>query len=128
MKRFLLVTGVVLGIAGCVTPPVLSTIPAVPPPGKPFERFAAEQDVCQRYANLQTQPVAADANNKAIASALIATALGAGLGAAVGHGWHAGHAAGIGAASGAVTGTAIGATQSSFAQLTLQQQFDALYA
>jgi len=128
ISPFLLSTGLALGITACVTAPTLSTLPVMPPPGKAFARFAAEQDVCQRYANLQTAPVAQDANNKAIASALLTTALGAGLGAAVGAGgWHTGRAAGIGAASGAVAGTAIGATQTSFAQLTLQQQFDVLY-
>src|SRR5271169_839549 len=120
-----------VSLGACVTPPVAPTIPVVPGPNKTFEAFSAEQSFCQQYASAQTAPQAYAANNQAVGTALITTALGAGLGAAVGGGgWHgnAGRGAGIGAASGAVVGTALGANQSGFAQMSLQQQYDVMYA
>jgi hypothetical protein len=120
-----------ISLAACVAPPVGPTIPVAPGPNKSFDAFAADQAVCQQYAAAQTAPAAAAANNQAIGTALFTTALGAGLGAAVGGGgWHgnAGRGAGIGAASGAVVGTALGANQAGFAQMSLQQQYDVMYA
>ena len=105
-------------------------IPVVPGQGKSFDNFGTDQAVCQQYASAQTAPAVAAANNQAFGTALLTTALGAGLGAAVGGGgWHgnAGRGAGIGAASGAVVGTALGASRSSFAQMSVQQQYDSLY-
>jgi hypothetical protein len=128
--RMVGVVAIVVSLGACVTPPVAPTIPVVPGPNKSFEAFATEQSFCQQYATAQTVPQAQAANNRAVGTALLTTALGAGLGAAVGGGgWHgnAGRGAGIGAASGAVVGTAIGASQSGFAQMSLQQQFDIMY-
>lgn len=113
----------VLALAGCVAPPLGPTIPVAPGPGKSFDAFSADQNVCQQYAYSQTAPQAAYANNQAVGSALVGTALGAGLGAAIG----GGRGAAIGAASGAVAGTAYGASGSGWAQLSLQQQYDAMY-
>ncbi len=119
----------VAGLAACVQTPPGPTIPVAPGPGKSFDAFAADQNYCAQYAASQTAPAAAAANNQAVGSALIGTALGAGLGAAVGAGsWRgAGYGAGVGAASGAVVGTAIGGSQSAYAQMSLQQQYDVMY-
>ena len=122
---------VMVSVSACVTPPVAPTIPVAPGPHKSFEAFAADQTGCQQYATAQTAPQAYAATNQAVATALLTTALGAGLGAAVGSGgWrgNAGRGAGIGAAGGAVVGTALGASQAGFAQMSLQQQFDVMFA
>lgn len=113
----------VASLAACVAPPPGPTIPVAPGPGKSFDAFAADQNVCAQYAGAQTAPAAAAANNQAVGSAIIGTALGAGLGAAIG----GGHGAAIGAASGAALGTAYGATGSTYAQMSLQQQYDVMY-
>src|SRR5271166_3267116 len=118
-------------LAACVTPPMAPTIPVAPGPNKPYQAFYSDQMACQQFAYAQTAPEAAAATNQAVGTALLTTALGAGLGAAAGSGsWHgnAGRGAGIGAASGAVVGTALGAGQAGFAQMSLQQQYDVLYA
>jgi hypothetical protein len=120
-----------VSLGACVTAPVAPTIPVAPGPNKTFEAFASEQSFCQQYATAQTAPQAAAATNQAVGTALLTTALGAGLGAAVGSGgWrgNAGRGAGIGAAGGAVVGTALGASQAGFAQMSLQQQFDVMFA
>jgi hypothetical protein len=112
-----------VSLCACVGP-LGPTVPVVPGPGKPFQAFAADQATCEQYADAQVGPQAAYANNRAVGSAVLGTALGAGLGAAVG----GGRGAGIGAASGALFGTAAGASGAGFAQMTLQQQYDLAYA
>ena len=119
-----------VGLAACVQTPSAPTIPVSPGPSKTFETFAADQAACQQYAAAQTAPAVANANNQEIGGALLTTALGAGLGAAVGGGgWHgnAGRGAGIGAGAGAAAGTLWGASQSGFAQMSVQQQYDIMY-
>jgi hypothetical protein len=110
-------------LAACVAPPPGPTIPVAPGPGKSFDAFAADQNFCAQYAASQTAPAAAAANNQAVGTAIFTTALGAAIGGAVG----GGRGAGIGAASGAGLGTVVGAGNSSFAQMSLQQQYDVMY-
>ncbi len=112
-----------LSLAACVAPPMGPTIPVAPGPGKTFDAFSADQGFCQQYAYSQTAPGAYAANNQAVGSALIGTVLGAGLGAAIG----GGRGAAIGAASGAGLGTVVGASNSAYAQMSLQQQYDVMY-
>ena len=114
----------VLALSACAPTVMAPTVPVMPGSNKPFDQFAADQQTCQGYANSQTAPLAAQANNQAVGTALLTTALGAGLGAAVG----GGRGAAIGAASGAVVGSSIGAQGSTLAGMSLQQQFDVYYA
>jgi hypothetical protein len=122
-SRVASVLAMTFALASCVQTPVAPMIPVAPGPNKSFDAFAADQAFCQNYASAQTAPAVAAANNQAVGGALLTTALGAGIGAAVG----GGHAAGIGAASGAGLGTLVGASNSSFAQMSVQQQYDILY-
>lgn len=120
------ITGVLVAtilLTACVQTPVVPTIPVAPGANKSFDAFGADQAMCQQYAAAQTAPAAAAANNQAVGGAILSTALGAGLGAAIG----GGRGAGIGAASGAALGTVVGASGSSFAQMSVQQQFDIAY-
>src|SRR5262252_7300638 len=107
-------------LGGCVTAPDGPTVPVMPAKGKPFAQFEREDAECQDFAHDRTAGAAKRANDKAVTTALIGTALGAGLGAAIG----GGRGAGIGAASGAVVGTAAGARRSSIAGMGIQQQYD----
>jgi hypothetical protein len=120
-----------IALAGCVQTPVAPTVAVMPGTHKTADAFSADQAACQQMASAQTAPQAQAATNQAVGTALFTTALGAALGAAVGGGgWHgdAGRGAGIGAGGGAVVGSALGASQAGFAQTSLQQQFDAIYA
>jgi outer membrane lipoprotein SlyB len=112
-----------IALGGCVQPPVAPMIPVAPGTNKSFDAFGADQAVCQQYAAAQTAPAAAAANNQAVGGAILSTALGAGLGAAIG----GGRGAAIGAASGAALGTVVGASGSSYAQMSVQQQYDVMY-
>lgn len=111
-----------VALAGCVPTHMGPTVMVVPAPGKPFETFAQEQDLCRGYADVQVSPSRDEANNSAVGAAVLGTALGAGLGAAIGGG-----GAAIGAAGGALGGTAIGATNSAYGGWGIQQQYDMAY-
>jgi type IV secretory pathway TrbL component len=127
MKRFnprvVGALALVTTVAACVAPPPGPTIPVAPGPGKSFDAFTADQNLCAQYAGNATAGAAAAANNQAVGTAIIGTALGAGLGAAIG----GGRGAAIGAASGAAAGTVYGAGGSAYAQMSLQQQYDVMY-
>jgi outer membrane lipoprotein SlyB len=114
----------VIALTACAPTVMAPTIPVMPGANKPFDQFAADQQTCQYYANSQVAPLSAQANNQAVGSALLTTALGAGLGAAIG----GGQGAAIGAASGAVLGGAVGAQGSSLAGMSIQQQFNIFFA
>jgi len=113
-----------LALSGCVPTQMGPTVMAMPAPGKPFETFAQEQNLCRGYADAQVAPSRDEANNSAVGAAVLGTALGAGLGAAIG----GGGGAAIGAAGGALGGTGIGAVNSAHGGWTIQQQYNVAYA
>lgn len=123
-SRAVAAAAIILVLAGCVSPPLAPTIPAAPGPGKSPEAFNSDLAACQQYAYAGTAPAAAAANQQAVGGALLTTALGAAIGGAVG----GGRGAGIGAASGAAFGTLANAGGAGWTQLSLQQQYDALFA
>jgi uncharacterized protein YcfJ len=114
----------VIALGGCAPAVMAPTVPVMPGANKPFDQFAADQQTCQAYANSQTAPMTAQANNQAAGGALLTTVLGAGLGAAFG----GGRGAAIGAASGAVVGGSMAARNSSMAGMGIQQQYDIFYS
>ncbi|HML09856.1 MAG TPA: YMGG-like glycine zipper-containing protein [Stellaceae bacterium] len=118
------VTIAAVALSGCAPTVMAPTVPVMPGSGKAFDAFMADQQTCEAYANTQTAPLSAQANNQALGGALLTTALGAGLGAAIG----GGRGAAIGAASGAVVGTATAAQGSSIAGMSIQQQYDIFYS
>src|SRR5947207_8056136 len=122
--RMVAVMAAAISLTACVAPPLGPTIPASPGANKSFDAFAADQSACQQYAAAQTAQGASAANNQAVGGAILTTALGAALGGAIG----GGYGAGIGAASGATLGTVAGASGSGYAQMSLQQQYDVMYA
>ena len=123
-RRVVAIVAGTISLTACVAPPSAPTIPVSPGANKSFDAFAADQAACQQYAAAQTGPAAAAANNQAVGGAVLSTALGAALGGAIG----GGRGAGIGAASGAALGTVAGASGSGYAQMSLQQQYDVMYA
>jgi hypothetical protein len=111
-------------LAGCAMDPRGPSVRAFPPPYKPFEVFQYDQYMCEDYAHSQVAGGAEAANNRAVGTAAIGTALGLALGAATGNG----RAASFGAAGGAVVGSTIGANQSERANFSLQRRYDIAYA
>jgi outer membrane lipoprotein SlyB len=115
--------GVTLMLAACASTPMGPTVHAMPPQGKPFDQFAAEQASCKQYADNQVRGQADNANTTGILEGVGGIVLGAGLGAALG----GGHGAAVGAGLGAVGGTAVGANTSSHQQHGIQQQYNDAY-
>ncbi|MDR3424784.1 MAG: glycine zipper family protein [Alphaproteobacteria bacterium] len=126
MKSFksIVVYGGVLLLAACASMPMGPTVRVLPPQGKPFDQFAAEQAGCKQYADSQVSGQADRANTTGLLEGLGGTVLGAGLGAAVG----GGQGAAVGAAGGAIAGTAVGASTSMHQQKSIQQQYNDAYA
>jgi hypothetical protein len=118
-----------MSLSACVAPPVAPTIPVAPGPNKSAEAFGADQAACQQYASAQIAPAASVANQQAVGNALLGSAAGAALGAGIGAAaGNAGRGAAIGAASGGGLGIIGNAVATPYAQGSLQQQFDMVYA
>jgi len=124
LKTIALITAAATVLSGCVTPPMGPSIPSRPGPNKSFEAYQQDEIGCEDYAKQHVAGQAEAANNTAVGTAILGTALGAGLGAAVG----GGRGAAIGAGSGAVVGTAIGADESGGAQFSIQRRYDMAFA
>jgi uncharacterized protein YcfJ len=111
-------------MAGCAQTPMGPTVQVMPGAGKTLDTFAYEQATCKQFAQNAVAGQSDSANNRGIGAAALTTVLGAGLGAAIG----GGSGAAIGAAGGALGGTGIGASTSSNAQMSIQQQYDNAFA
>jgi len=124
MNKILAYLTVAAFFAGCATAPTGPRVAVMPAPGKPFEVFMADEQVCRNYAQQavgQTRDDAA-AQNFAGAAAL-GTAVGATAGALTG-----GHdSAAGGAAAGLVAGSMIGAGESANASRDAQRRYDIAY-
>lgn len=110
-------------LSACATEPEGPTVPVMPGPNKTFAQFQRDDAGCQDFASSRVAGSAERANNRALTTGILGTALGAGLGAAVG----GGRGAGVGAASGAVVGGAVGASGSERAQYSLQDRYNIAY-
>jgi uncharacterized protein YcfJ len=125
--RFALVaaagTAVLLALAQNAAAQLYPSVPASPPPGKPYAMFQQDDAVCQQFANSQVAYAQQQAGNQvaggavggAVGGALIGGILGGGRGAA------------IGAGAGAVAGGTAGAANAQATGYYAQQRFDATY-
>jgi len=111
-------------LGACATQPIGPTVQVMPAAGKPFDKFAQEEDSCKNYAQGQIAGAVDNANRNAVGGALLTTALGAGTGALVG----GGYGARVGTAGGAVAGGAVATDMSANGQATIQQRYDVAYS
>ena len=114
-----------LGLTACVSLPNGPSVMVLPGAGKSFEQFRADDVNCRQYAKVQIggEVPAQYAQNSALGSAALGTAVGAGVGAAVG----AGKGAAIGEGSGLVLGSAVGSSYAGSSYYEAQQYFDMAY-
>jgi hypothetical protein len=114
---------------GCATIPPGPSVMVMPPPGKPFEAFQADDALCRGWAEQQSGWQANDTVNRNTADgAAIGALMGAGLGLAIGAAsGNAGAGAAIGAAGGALGGAAIGSNRGLAAGWEVQRRYDAAY-
>lgn len=114
-----------LALAGCATMPDGPTYAAMPGSRSTFDQFQADDYACRQYS---TQAIGGstpqqNANNAAVGSAVVGTALGAAIGAALG-----GHeGAAVGAGMGLFTGAAVGSGNAQAAGYGSQQRYDNAY-
>jgi len=119
----------VAALSACATVPTGPSVMALPPPGKPFEAFQADDYACRQWAAQQAGAGPSDTVNQNLASgAAIGTLMGAGLGAAIGAAsGNAGTGLAIGAASGLIGGTAMASGPAYAAGSEVQRRYDMAY-
>jgi hypothetical protein len=129
-KRDLIILFTIAGLSGCATMPKGPTVSVMPSPGKPFEVFMADDNVCREWAQRQiggTSP-SQTANENTATGAVIGTVIGAGLGALIGSTTgNVGAGAAIGAGTGLLGGTAIGGNAGAASEYQLQRRYDIAY-
>lgn len=119
------VVTVAILLAACAQIPTGPSVAVMPPPGKPFDLFVQDDQLCRNYATQSIGGTTASQNaaTSAVASAAVGTALGAAVGLAAG----GGSGAGTGAAIGAVAGSAVGLGQADVSYRATQRRYDIAY-
>ncbi len=125
-------TGIMVALfvlGGCATLPTGPSVMVLPPAGKPFDQFQAEDAKCRQWASYQigTSPQEV-ANQNTATGAVAGTAIGAGIGAAMGSAsGNAGEGAVFGAATGLLIGAASGASSGQYYGYEAQRRYDIAY-
>ena len=112
-----------LALSSCAQP-IGPTVQVLPPAGKAFAAFEADERECSLHVDAQVKPMVDRAATAQLGTAAIGTVLGAGLGAAIG----GGRGAAIGAGLGGIGGTGVGADQADAGQAHIQAFYDNSYA
>jgi uncharacterized protein YcfJ len=110
-------------LAGCaVNAPPGPRVAVMPPPGKPFEQFAAEEQYCRDYAHQSVGGhTPGEASGQSVAgSAVVGTVIGAAAGSLLG----GRHGTATGAGMGLITGTMVGAGQGARSAADTQRAYD----
>jgi hypothetical protein len=113
-------------LTGCAVNPTGPHVAVMPPPGKPFEVFAAEDQYCRNYAqqSIGGASAADEGNQRAVGTAVLGTVIGAAAGSALGSRRNGTNA---GAGMGLLAGTAVGANQGAMSSQDLQRRYDIAY-
>jgi Glycine-zipper domain len=121
-----------LVIGGCASPqPATPSLAVMPGKGKSYEAFQREDQYCQASAQqaIGYQSPGETANQAAVGSAAVGTALGALTGGAIGSlSGNVGAGAAIGAGTGLVAGSAVGTGNARAAGGSVQARYDTVYA
>jgi hypothetical protein len=121
-----------LTFGGCAyNGPAAPSFAAMPGPHKSYESFQGDDQYCQTSAQqaIGYQSPGQAANDAAVGSAVVGTALGALAGAALGSAaGHVGTGAAVGAGTGLVAGSAVGSGNAAAAGGSLQARYDTVYA
>ncbi len=81
MKYSILTLAVLGSLAGCATIPNGPSVAVMPAPGKSFEQFNVEDDVCRQFAQ---KSIGTSANDAATDSEIKSIAVGTAIGAVAG--------------------------------------------
>jgi hypothetical protein len=124
MKTILSYCTLAVVLAGCASAPTGPRVAVMPTPGKPFELFMQEEQICRNYA---AQSVGQSRNDAAAQNFIGAAAVGTVIGAAADVLSNGGHGGGSGAGAGLVMGSMVGAGESANASHDAQQRYDIAY-
>jgi len=115
-----------LGIlAGCASIPNGPSVAVMPTPGKSFDQFAAEDNMCRQFAQQSVGTSASQAaTDSEVKSIAVGTAIGAVAGV-LGNGNSSG--AGSGAAVGMLGGAAMGSGEARYSERETQRRYDIAY-
>jgi uncharacterized protein YcfJ len=116
-------TALLLSLAQGAAAQMYPSVPASPPPGKPYAIFQQDDAVCRQYADQQVAYAQQQAGNQVAGGAVSGAVGGALIGGLLG----GGRGAAIGAGAGAVAGGTAGATNAQATTYYAQQQYDATY-
>lgn len=115
-----------LSLAGCASMPSGPNVRVMPAPGKPFDQFQAENQICKDFAQQQLGKDPNDlSQQQLLGGALAGAALGAAAGAILGQG--SGSAVATGAGLGGVLGSAVGGSSGGDSRMTMQHRYDIAY-
>ena len=125
-RRLCLLFVAIAALSGCATIPTGPSVMVLPGPGKPFEVFQTDDNVCRQWAGQQTGAGPSDTANETLArGAAIGAVTGAVIGAASSR--HAGAGALAGAGLGTLGGAAVASGPASASQWEMQRRFDIAY-
>jgi hypothetical protein len=120
--------GVAVGtliLGACTVMPTGPSMLVLPGTGRSMDNFRYDDNECRQYAYAQIGGTSAQqaANQSAVGSAVIGTAIGAVAGAAIG----GSQGAAVGAGTGLVAGSAVGVSSASASGYGTQRQYDNAY-
>jgi hypothetical protein len=125
MKYSILALALLGVVAGCASIPNGPSVAVMPAPGKSFDEFNIDDNVCRQFAQKSIGTSASDAaTDSELKSIAVGTALGAVAGV-LGGGNHSG--AGSGAAIGMVGGAAMGSGAAQSSGREAQRRYDIAY-
>lgn len=122
-KRKMVLAGCLL-VAGCATGPIGPSVAVMPAPGKPFEVFMAEEQMCRDYAQ---RSLGTNVNEIGASNVVTGAAVGTAIGAAAGALANGNQGAGTGAGVGMLAGAAMGSGNAASAQYGAQRRYDIAY-
>lgn len=125
VMRYSIFAAIFLGLlAGCASIPNGPSVAVMPAPGKPFDLFVAEDNMCRQFAQ---QSIGTSANQAATESAAKSIAVGTAIGAVAGAIGGNSNSAGTGAAIGLLSGAAIGSDEARYSGYEAQRRYDIAY-
>jgi hypothetical protein len=114
----------VILLVGCASMPSGPRVAVMPAPGKPFELFVQEDQICRQYA---TQSIGQSANEFGRQSFANSAAAGVAIGAVAGGLMGGNDGVASGAGTGLLMGSMIGAGESDYGVSEAQRRYDIAY-
>lgn len=123
-SKMVMTVALALTLGACVQMPTGPDVAVMPAPYKPFEVFAADDNICRQFAQAQVGGTADAAQSKAVGRAAAGTAVGAAAGALIAD---SSRGAGVGAGAGLLVGAMAGGGYADQSSYGLQRRYDLAY-